>query len=218
MELCAGSRTCSKRRMTRTSTSSLSTWRQTCTQSLEQTSWRMYTSSTSCTRHVSSFPVSTYCQRLHHLQEETDTISVNTILPKEERRAGCGGIKGCESACIGFQGVEVHAHSRAAAQRHQGAPSFDAVFSSMMTTKTVILILQDEKCIFGGGSISSFARLNLADSGSSLAAQQPAAEQRVPGEAGRLWVSQVGSPAGGRCGGNLPGPHRLCGHAVVQSA
>ena len=148
----------------------------------------------------------------------TDTISVNTILPKEERRAGCGGIKGCESACIGFQGVEVHAHSRAAAQRHQGAPSFDAVFSSMMTTKTVILILQDEKCIFGGGSISSFARLNLADSGSSLAAQQPAAEQRVPGEAGRLWVSQVGSPAGGRCGGNLPGPHRLCGHAVVQSA
>ena len=45
------------------------------------------------------------------------------------------------------------------------------------------------------------------------AAQQRAAEQRVPGEDGRLWFGAVSGAAGHR--GGQPGADGLCGHALV---
>jgi Protein kinase domain len=46
------------------------------------------------------------------------------------------------------------------------------------------------------------------------AAQQPAAQQRVSGEAGRLWSRTLSDTAGDRRWPQ-PNPHRLCGHAMV---
>ena len=54
----------------------------------------------------------------------------------------------------------------------------------------------------------------LAASTDSCAAQQPAAEQRVLGQAGRLWAGEI-------CGTTQNGvesqlyPYRLCSHQVV---
>ncbi len=49
------------------------------------------------------------------------------------------------------------------------------------------------------------------------AAQQPAAQQRLPGQAGGLWAGALRVPAQ-RLGRPQPHPHRLRGHALVPSA